>query len=386
MTTNAELAVLSLVQEQPRHGYEIEQVIQDRGMRDWTDIGFSSIYYILGKLEKQGLVQGHMQDAEGRGPARKVYHLTRQGRSAMHEAVLQTLRTPDQRPSPLQLALANLFIIPPNEALAALRHHRDELGQRIDYVENREQAVQPRHLYVQGMFDHALCLLRAEREWIDGFVQQLEAYHHMKTDFKKELNALYNPSRRDFSTVQVPPMRFLMIDGHGDPNTSQEYADAVAALYGLAYAIKFASKNELDHDYVVPPLEGLWWVGDGSDEAMAAFGMEDKSNWNWTMMIMLPDWISDQMVGEAKTATATKKDLPALADIRVQTYEEGLAVQIMHVGPYAAEAPTIAAMHRYIQDHGYAPNGKHHEVYISDPRRTASEKLKTVLRQPVRPL
>lgn len=198
------------------------------------------------------------------------------------------------------------------------------------------------------------------------------------TDFKKELKHLYQPSAKKFEVVDVPPMKFLMIDGHGDPNTAQEYKDAVEALYAVAYALKFRSKKEKGMDYVVPPLEGLWWV-----EHMEQFSMENKSAWNWTMMVMQPEWITQEMFGAALGEVERKKNLPALSQLKLETYHEGLAVQILHIGPYSAEAPTIAQMHAFMDENGYKLAGKHHEIYLSDPRKVAPEKLKTVLRQPV---
>ena len=201
-----------------------------------------------------------------------------------------------------------------------------------------------------------------------------------KTDFKKELKHLYSPSKKAFTIVDVPPMQFLMVDGHGDPNTSQEYQDAVEALYAVAYKVKFASKADLERDYVVPPLEGLWWAGD-----MDTFTTSrDKSAWDWTMMIMQPEWITQEMVERAIEQVGKKKELPALPRLRLDTYHEGPSVQIMYVGAYDDEGPTIARMHAFIEAEGYEPGGKHHEIYLGDPRKVAPEQLKTVLRQPVR--
>jgi hypothetical protein len=199
-------------------------------------------------------------------------------------------------------------------------------------------------------------------------------------DFKRQLKHLYQPSAKEFVVVDVPPMQFLMIDGHGDPNTAQEYQDALEALYAVAYTLKFASKKALGMDYVVPPLEGLWWAED-----MDVFtASSDKSTWDWTMMIMQPEWVTQEMFEEAVAQVEKKKNPPALPRLRLETYDEGSAVQIMHIGPYAAEGPTIARMHAFIAENGYEPAGKHHEIYLSDPRRTAPEKMKTVLRQPIR--
>ena len=201
-----------------------------------------------------------------------------------------------------------------------------------------------------------------------------------KIDFKKELKHLYQPSAKKFEVVDVPPMNFLMIDGHGDPNTAQEYQDAVEALYAVAYALKFMSKKQKGMDYVVPPLEGLWWV-----ENMEEFSTDDKSAWDWTMMVMQPESVTQEMFEAALEQVEKKKNLPALPKLRLETYHEGLAVQILHIGSYDDEGPTIAKMHQeFMPENGYEPAGKHHEIYLSDPRKVAPEKLKTVLRQPVR--
>ena len=202
-----------------------------------------------------------------------------------------------------------------------------------------------------------------------------------KVDFKKELKHLYRPSAKAFEVVDVPPMQFLMIDGHGDPNTAQEYQDAIEALYAVAFKVKFISKKQLDRDYVVPPLEGLWWADD-----MDAFTTNrDKSAWDWTMMIMQPDWITPELVDEAIQQVQKSKDPPALPKLRFERYHEGLSVQIMHHGSYDDEAPTLHRLHHeFVPQNGYEMSGKHHEIYLSDARKVAPEKLKTVLRQPVR--
>ncbi len=202
-----------------------------------------------------------------------------------------------------------------------------------------------------------------------------------KVDFRKELKHLYGPSAQAFTVVDVPPMQFLMADGHGDPNTAQVYQEAVEALYAVAYKLKFMSKRQLEKDYVVPPLEGLWWA-----EEMEAFTVaRDKSAWDWTMMIMQPSWITREMFAEAIQLVQKAKDLPALPGLRLETYHEGLAVQILHLGSYDDEGPTLRRMHdEFILQGGYQMAGKHHEIYLSDPRKVAPEKLRTVLRQPVR--
>ena len=200
-----------------------------------------------------------------------------------------------------------------------------------------------------------------------------------KIDFKRDLKHLYQPVGQ-FTLIDVPAMQFLMIDGHGDPNTAVAYQEAVAALYAVAYKLKFMSKQQLAQDYAVMPLEGLWWAND-----MDTFTTErDKSQWDWTMMIMQPDWLTPVMFAEATAVVQKQKALPALGQLRLESYHEGLSVQIMHTGSYDDETPTLHKLHHeFMPANGLVFNGRHHEIYLSDPRRVAPEKLKTVLRQPV---
>ncbi len=200
-----------------------------------------------------------------------------------------------------------------------------------------------------------------------------------KVDFKKTLKQFYIPPK-EFVIVDVPEMQFVMVDGHGDPNTAQEYQDAIEALYAVAYKIKFISKKTLEKDYTVPPLEGLWWAED-----MTTFLTRDKSQWDWTMMIMTPEWIIVDIFNEAVKLVRKAKDPASLDLVRLERYQEGLSVQIMHIGSYDDEGPVLAQMHSdFIPNNGFLENGKHHEIYLSDPRRVVPEKMKTVLRQPVR--
>jgi hypothetical protein len=196
-------------------------------------------------------------------------------------------------------------------------------------------------------------------------------------DLKKDLKHLYNPSTKGVVLVDVPEMQFLMIDGMGDPNTAQEYSDAVSALYSMAYTLKFLIRKELGIDYPVMPLEGLWWVED-----MRAFSVDKKNDWLWTMMIMQPDIVTLEHFQEALKQVEQKKSYPGLSKIRLERFAEGLAAQIMHIGPYATEKPTVEKIHTFIQEQSYSLSGKHHEIYLGDPRKAAPEKLKTVVRQP----
>lgn len=195
------------------------------------------------------------------------------------------------------------------------------------------------------------------------------------------MKALWQPPIGRFVIVDVPKMQFAMIDGQGDPNVSEDYKAAIQWLYGLSYTLKFASKRELGRDYTVPPLEGLWWADDMED-----FHRREKSRWRWTMMIMQPDWIARPMFEQAVAKVREKLGEPP-ACLRLEDYDEGLSVQAMHVGPYDAEGPTIARLHgEFLPQNGLVETGHHHEIYIGDPRRTAPERLKTILRQPVRRL
>lgn len=180
--------------------------------------------------------------------------------------------------------------------------------------------------------------------------------------------------------VQVPPLTFLCIDGHGDPNTSASYAAAVQALYSVSYAAKFAVKKAGGPSYKVSPLEGLWWADD-----LSTFLTGDKSDWDWTMMIRQQDVVSEDLYARLVDEVADLKSIPAARELRLTSFEEGAAAQVLHVGPYAAEGPTIAGLHEFMRGLGLDFDGhrhKHHEIYLGDPRRAAPEKLRTIIRQP----
>lgn len=199
-----------------------------------------------------------------------------------------------------------------------------------------------------------------------------------KIDFKKELKHLYKPSVKSVGRVTVPGMNFLMIDGQGDPNTSQEFQDAVEALYSVSYALKFmVKKGDMGIDYGVMPLEGLWWSDD-----MSTFSVDCKEAWKWTLMIMQPEFISHALVESAIKQVRAKKNPVSLSQLRFALFEEGEAAQIMHVGPFSEEGPTIEKVHAFIEESGKVRRGKHHEIYLSDIRRADPAKWKTVIRQP----
>lgn len=198
-----------------------------------------------------------------------------------------------------------------------------------------------------------------------------------KIDYKKDLKDLYNPSSKIVLLVDVPEMNFLMVDGKGDPNHSQEYAEAVEVLFQVSYALKFmVKKGTLSIDYGVMPLEGLWWAED-----MSAFTAGDKSDWLWTMMIMQPEFVTKEMVEKAIQDVKKKKNPAAISKLRFEAYAEGKSAQIMHIGPFSDEGPTVEKVHQFIDAIGKR-RGKHHEIYLTDIRKADPARWKTVIRQP----
>ncbi len=202
-----------------------------------------------------------------------------------------------------------------------------------------------------------------------------------KFDLKKDQKHLYAPSAKAVTLVEVPAMNFLLADGAGDPNTAPSFHEAMEALYSLTYTLKFMVKKGQGIDYAVLPLEGLWWAED-----MGAFTPEtqDKSRWLWTLMIRQPEVVTPALFDRAREQVQQKKALPFLARVRWGNFTEGLSAQILHVGPFSEEHAAIQKIHAFMKEQGYGFNGKHHEIYLSDPRRTAPEKLRTIIRQPVK--
>ena len=200
-----------------------------------------------------------------------------------------------------------------------------------------------------------------------------------KIDLKKALKAFYQASPKEVVQVEVPAFNYLMVDGQGDPNVAPLYAQAVEALFTVSYAAKFSvRKGPQAVDYGVMPLEGLWWADD-----MAAFVGQDKAQWRWTMMILQPQWVSADLMQGVLTEVGAKKKLPALDLLRVESFAEGTCAQILHVGPFTEEGPTIRRLHDYVDARG-SRTGKHHEIYLSDVRRAAPANWKTIIRQPMR--
>lgn len=197
-------------------------------------------------------------------------------------------------------------------------------------------------------------------------------------DLKRELKHLYHASARAVVRVDVPPLRYLMVDGAGDPNTTPAYAEAVEALFSVSYTAKFMVKRgPLGLDYKVMPLEGLWWADDH-----AAFAANDRAKWKWTMMILQPDIVAADVLEAARAEVIRKKALPAMDRLRLEVFHEGPCAQILHVGPFTEEGPTIQRVHDFITARGRLA-GKHHEIYLSDIRRADPARWRTIIRQPL---
>lgn len=374
--TDAELTVLGLVAEHPRHGYEVESVIDARGIREWTALSFSAIYYILGRLESRELVASARPD--GRAKGRRVYAATPAGVRVLADETRRALSELRPAHPSVLVGLANSPILPGREVVDTLRERSVQLAERLTAIQAARAAQEPVTDIVAAIFDYGTTQLRAEQGWIAATIGRLEKTLK-KSDIKRDRKDLYAPRAGEFQLVDVPELPFLMVDGKGDPNTSKSYQDAVAALYAVSYALKFASKQRLGQDYVVAPLEGLWSADDP-----ATFITRAKDEWQWTMMITQPGWITAAMVDEAIRLTTTKKDLPAVDRVRFDRYPEGLSAQVLHIGSYDDEAPVLERLHHeFMPANGLVFNGRHHEIYLSDPRKTEPSKLRTILRQPV---
>jgi len=202
-----------------------------------------------------------------------------------------------------------------------------------------------------------------------------------KINHLKELDAYYKQRKNIVSLVEVPEMQFLMIDGTKGPNENPDYTDSVGALYKIAYTLKFiVKKGEMAVDYKVMPLEGLWWA-----DNMANINLNNRDNWKWTAMILQPDFISQEMFAKAHRQAKKKSDNPKLEFVRLESFTEGLSMQIFHQGPYGEmERNSIEKLHKKIEEEGFQLTGKHHEIYLNSPGRTAPENLKTIIRQPMK--
>lgn len=204
-----------------------------------------------------------------------------------------------------------------------------------------------------------------------------------KIDLRRELKAYYSPGTKTVQVVTIPRFKFVMIDGKiesgEEPKTSAEFQEAMTALYGITFTLKFMSKLQKENpiDYSVMGLEGLWWVEGGE------FNIHRKDNLSWTVMIMQPPHITEEIYQDALAQLAKKKPSPRLSQLRFEEFEEGPCIQMMHIGPYDTEPDTVDKMMAFASENGYRIGGRHHEIYLSDPRRSAPEKWKTILRYPI---
>lgn len=201
-----------------------------------------------------------------------------------------------------------------------------------------------------------------------------------KLDLKKQFPEFYNPSKEPHIT-EIPEMKFFMVDGRGYPNDNPLYKEAMQLLYGASFSLKMKIIKPTGKDYVVPPLEGLWWADDMS--VFTKDYMKRKDEWKWTSMIRIPDFVTQELIEKGLDAFKESKNPRNFNKLRYQMYAEGTVVQVLHLGPYSEEGPIIEKMHEYALDQGYILHMKHHEIYLSDPRRTKREKLRTVIRQPI---
>ena len=349
--TNAELAVLSLVVETPRHAYEVEQVIAERGMREWTDVGFSSIYYLLGKMERAGLVEGHSDDSASKGPARRVYLPTAKGFSIWTEASLAALSTP-QAKMPFLLGLANLAGLPADRALEAARACQTALDERLRAVREKRRSVGEVERFVDEVFDYSEESLRSGRDWVAGFVKRLEQRSEARQMPKK-----MKPFVPEFA--EMPAVTVAVVHTVGDPTFVG--AKVFPALYGATHGLKFSLKKQ-GVDYKVGPPCARWFGG--------------------------PDWMTiPREKWEAAWAIPIPKDTTELVQkdpetpVTIETWEYGSVAQILHIGTYAEEGPTIQQLHDFIAAEGYEIVGAHEEEYQSRPDTKAP---KTVIRYQVR--
>lgn len=377
--TDGELTILGLLAEMPRHGYELDRVIVDRGVRNWTSLGFSSIYYLLDKLEARGLIEPVGPSRSGK--SRATFRLTATGVDALRTESLQAIAELSPLHARVLIGMANSPGLPSDEIQTMLARRTKNLHEQLVALRAARSAQEPLPDAALAIFDYSEALLLADATWTSSLIHATQQETIMdKYDIKAVHKALYSPSAKEFHVVDVPELQYIAIDGHGDPNTSPAYTDAIESLYTLAYAVKFASKKTLGRDFTVGPLEGLWRSTD-----MASFSRRDKNAWGWTMMISQPAWITADMIAAAREQAAKKKQLTGLSDISLRTLTEGRSVQILHIGSYDDEAPTLHRLHdEYLPENGLTFNGDHHEIYLSDARRTAPAKLKTILRQPVK--
>ena len=345
--------MLSLVVECPRHGYEIEQVIAERGMREWTDVGFSSIYYLLGKLETAGLVEAHCDGSTTRGPARKVFASTPSGLSAWTEASLAALATP-QAKMPFLLGLSNLAGLPEDRALEAARECLRALDERLREVREKRAAAAASgaEWLVNEVFDYSEQTLLAGRDWVAGFVKR----------FQKRSGGRAMPKKMKPFTPEIaemPSQLMAVVLTVGDPNVVGQ--KVFPALYGAAYTLKFALKKQ-GVEYKVSAPAARWFGGPD-------WASLPRDTWEAAWAIPIPEGTTELAQKDPETP------------VTIETWEYGTVAEILHIGTYAEETPTINQLHAFIAEQGYEITGPHEEEYQSRPE---AKNPKTVIRYQVR--
>lgn len=367
--TNAELAILGLLVEQPRHGYEIEQVITERGMRDWTEIGFSSIYYVLGRLEKAGFVTSSPAPAPGRGPARRVHAATPAGFATWQAAALLALEVPTVVGRPFLVGLGSLAGLPSDAVVESLRAYATALDDRRTTIEARRAAISPAPWFVDALFDYGIQMLRAERTWVGTFIARIPDQSKPPGP-EPEVNAMPaanapSPARQSRmkpfrpETAVLPSRTMAVVHTTGDPNDVGPRV--FPALYGAVYGLKFALKK-VGIEFKIEPPCARWF--NGSDWRSVPRGA-----WTASWAIPVPDGTKDLLQKDPSTPVA------------VETWEYGDVAQVLHVGTYADEEPTILALHAFIAEQGLEIDGPHEEVYLSRP---GVANQKTIIRYRVR--
>lgn len=354
--TNNELTVLGLLVEQPRHGYEIEQIINERGMRDWTDVGFSSIYYVLGRLERAGLVAASAGAGHVGGPARRVYAPTMAGQVAWTEASLAVLSVPAVGNRPFLLGLAAVAGLPADRSAEAVRTYRDALDARLAELTERRAAIGEAPWYVEALFDYSFRMIRSERTWVASFVRTLDRQS------AREGNPMPSLKMKPFlpQLVELPARTMAVVRTVGDPVVVGPRV--FPALYGAVYPLKFARKRQ-GTDFRVEAPCARWFNGPD-------WRSVPRSEWTAAWALPVPE----------DTVELVQKDPET--PVIVERWDYGTVAQVLHLGTYAKEEPTIEALHAFIDEQGLEITGPHEEEYLSRP---GSKAQKTVIRYQVRP-
>ena len=349
--TDAELAILSLVVETPRHAYEIERVIAERGMRDWTDVGFSSIYYLLAKMERAGLVEARLAEGGSKGPVRRIYAPTAQGIAAWTDASLAALRTPTAK-LPFLLGLTNLGGLPNDLALEAARACLSALDERLTEVREKRRAAGAVEWFVDEAFDYSEQSLRTGRDWVAGFVERLERRGREPMPGKL----------KPFVPVigEKPAATMAVVHTTGDPNVVG--VKVFPALYGAGYGLKFALKKAGCADFKVTAPRARWF---GGPDWMHI----PRQKWEAAWALEVPEGTTEVPQKDPETPVV------------IERWEYGTVAEVLHIGSYAEEAPTIQLLLDFISAQGYEIVGAHEEEYQSRPDAKAP---KTVVRYQVR--